>query len=198
MSKTYIYMLIDPISRQPRYIGKSNNPLDRLKFHIGDKRRSKKKYWIQNLRSQGLLPLLEIVDEVSLNEWQFWEIYWINQMKAWGFNLTNGTEGGEGGFIPITEEGRKRLSQIKLGNTDGFRKGHKLSPKVNPHSEDAKLNMRNSRHKRDDTIIVNLSTGVFYQSAREAYNSNKVFFTERQFRNFISGKSTNKTDFIKL
>lgn len=43
----------------------------------------------------GLKPIIEIIDEVPVSEWEFWEIYWISQFKTWGFDLTNGTEGGD-------------------------------------------------------------------------------------------------------
>lgn len=39
---------------------------------------------------------MEVLDIVENDEWQFWEQYWISQTKAWGFNLTNLTIGGDG------------------------------------------------------------------------------------------------------
>jgi hypothetical protein len=34
-------------------------------------------------------------------EWGFWEIYWINQFKTWGFELKNLTNGGDGGSLGV-------------------------------------------------------------------------------------------------
>jgi hypothetical protein len=29
-------------------------------------------------------PIIEVIDEVNINEWEFWEMYWICQFKSWG------------------------------------------------------------------------------------------------------------------
>ena len=90
-----IYSLSDPITGEIRYVGKTKNFTIRRYAH-----RSKQKYstyctnWITSLLSKGLKPIMEILDEVEEKEWCFWEQYWISQCKAWGFRLTNLTEGG--------------------------------------------------------------------------------------------------------
>ena len=39
--------------------------------------------------SMGLEPQIEVLEYCDENNWQDMEIYWIAQMRAWGFNLTN-------------------------------------------------------------------------------------------------------------
>jgi hypothetical protein len=95
-SKTFIYTLTDPRTNQVRYVGKSNNPTKRLYCHLGRTEKNHKHSWLVNLNTNGLKPILDIVDEVPITEWKFWEIYWISQFKTWGFDLTNLTNGGEG------------------------------------------------------------------------------------------------------
>ena len=96
--ETYIYTLKDPISNEIRYVGKSNNPKQRFKAHLNKcrKHQKHKSNWIEKLKKLGLKPIFEIINTVPIDEWKFWEKYWISQMKTWGFNLINYTEGGDG------------------------------------------------------------------------------------------------------
>lgn len=108
MEKTYIYTLSDPRSPDViRYVGKSNNPETRLNFHLYDsflkKHKTKRTCWLKSLRKLGLKPVLEVVDVVSLSEWQFWECYYISLFRSWGFKLVNMTDGGEGLNNPSEE-----------------------------------------------------------------------------------------------
>lgn len=98
MCKVSIYCLIDPVSQQIRYIGKSNNIAKRYlgTWNIKIKEGKRKVNWIKSLLNKGLKPEVEIIDEVNEVEWQFWERHYISLYKSWGFNLTNSTEGGEG------------------------------------------------------------------------------------------------------
>ena len=93
---TFIYILIDPRNNQVRYVGKTDNIRKRYNHHLIDNYKSYKTAWIKSLKNEKLKPIMEVIDEVPLNEWVFWEKYWISQMKAWGFKLTNLSNGGEG------------------------------------------------------------------------------------------------------
>jgi len=72
MKTTYIYELIDPKSNKPRYIGKSNNPQKRLESHLKEKKNTYKNNWIKKLKKENLIPVLNIIDEVSIDTWVFW------------------------------------------------------------------------------------------------------------------------------
>lgn len=48
------------------------------------------------------------LDCVDIDEWQYWEKYWHNQLITWGFNLLNETAGGDG---------------LTFGNATSFKKG---------------------------------------------------------------------------
>lgn len=110
-----IYELIDPITDQTRYIGKTNNITVRYRRHLkdvgGDTHREN---WIRSLLNDGAKPLFNVIEYVSDNEWEFWEQYWISQYKTWGFDLTNLTDGGEIG-AKYTLEHRKKLSDVHKG-----------------------------------------------------------------------------------
>lgn len=110
METTNIYVLIDPITKMVRYVGKANNVTQRYTAHLNRARKHQihKKNWIESLKKQGLKPIIEIIDVVPINDWVFWETYWISQMKTWGFDLINYTNGGDG---------------CTFGNQTSFKKG---------------------------------------------------------------------------
>lgn len=98
METTNIYILIDPRNNEVRYVGKANNVSQRYQAHLNKARdhQTYKRNWITELRNLKLKPILCVIDEVPINEWVFWEEYWISQFKVWGFKLTNYTNGGDG------------------------------------------------------------------------------------------------------
>jgi hypothetical protein len=108
---TFIYTLSD--KNGVRYIGKSNEPSLRLKVHLKESKykRTRKEKWINSLLEKEEFPIMEIIDEVDDTDWEFFEIYWIAQFKAWGFDIINGTDGGEGsnGF-----KGKKHSEETKI------------------------------------------------------------------------------------
>lgn len=110
METTNIYVLIDPITKMVRYVGKANNVTQRYTAHLNRARKHQihKKNWIEKLKKEGLKPIIEVIDVVPINEWVFWETYWISQMKTWGFDLINYTNGGDG---------------CTFGNQTSFKKG---------------------------------------------------------------------------
>lgn len=111
METTNIYVLIDPETQQVRYVGKANNISQRYKAHLNRARKHQthKLNWIKSLKNKGLKPIIEVIDVVPIDDWIFWETYWISQFKSWGFNLINYTDGGDGSTF---------------GNQTTFKKGH--------------------------------------------------------------------------
>lgn len=95
-STTFIYALADPRTGRVRYVGKANDPEQRLAQHRhGDGRNGHKNNWIRQLRRAGLCPVLHILQECA-DDWADRERYWIAYHRAAGEPLTNLTEGGEG------------------------------------------------------------------------------------------------------
>ncbi len=72
---TKIYALICPFTDTIKYIGKANNPERRLRDHMYDVRDmdAEKALWVRQMKAQKKKPSLEILDEVSIGEWEFWE-----------------------------------------------------------------------------------------------------------------------------
>ena len=125
-NKTYIYCLEK--DNIPFYIGKACNVVNRLSSHR---------------KTYGIDVILYIIDECnnSKNEWKFWECYWIQQFKQWGFELTNQNNGG-GGPTQWTKE---------LINSE-FNQNRKL--KI---SENNKGKTRNKGKKRSQEFKDNIS-----------------------------------------
>lgn len=132
-----IYTLTDPRTGDVRYVGKTKQNLsDRLQSHLADTRkgiRSHKVSWLRQLRSVGLIPVIEILDEVPDDEWKFWERFWIQQIRAWGFNLTNTLGGGEGlsfgnqtSFKPGFTPWNKGTARIKILKNNRGKAGRSL------------------------------------------------------------------------
>ena len=73
----YIYTLRE--DKNVFYIGKTNNIHTRFKNHK------------INLGKNIIMEILDVVED-----WRFWETYWIQQFKTWGFKLINKNDGGGG------------------------------------------------------------------------------------------------------
>jgi hypothetical protein len=105
--KTYFYYLVDPDTKEIRYIGQSKNPKQRLSAHISaaknDKEKnSRKKNWIKSLLAQNKKPELCIFETFygspensHKREWELIQQHFDN-----GVRLTNGNDGGAPYLLP--------------------------------------------------------------------------------------------------
>jgi hypothetical protein len=113
-----IYALIDPTTKEIRYVGKTIQKIEyRLSSHIAEAKRNKSKSyknsWIISLLNQGLQPEIKLIAE-TLDNWVELEQYWINYYP----NLTNHSIGGEAGGLGVVqskETVEKRIKSIKEG-----------------------------------------------------------------------------------
>jgi hypothetical protein len=111
---TYIYTLAHPETGVIRYISKTDNLGTRLVAHLREKNKTAKCCWVQSLIKKGLHPIMELLDEVPHEDWMFWEVYWIAQFKAWGYELYNGDNGGLGSHrLPASV--RKKIADTIRG-----------------------------------------------------------------------------------
>lgn len=119
---TFIYSLNDPLTNVPMYIGKSDYPNIRLTTHLRCNGNNKKTNWIKSLNKKSLTPKLEILDKIQKDTWKFWEKHYISLYKSWGFELKNGSVGGEG----VDEITAWKISKANKGKVSSF-KGKKHS-----------------------------------------------------------------------
>lgn len=118
MNTVFIYALNDPRTGRTRYVGKAKDPADRFKKHLVQiKKRSHRVHWLKELMSLGMKPVLEVLDEVPANQWEFWEKEYIRLYRALFPDLTNGTDGGDGLNNP-TPSALLNLRLSHLGKKD--------------------------------------------------------------------------------
>ena len=98
MRSTYIYVLIDPVNGELRYIGKTLNLCKRYKYHLKyDKGPTRRVAWIKLLKGKGLVPTLHVLEICNDYTWQERERYWIKFYKR---SLYNHSQGGENIQLP--------------------------------------------------------------------------------------------------
>jgi hypothetical protein len=138
----------------PFYVGKAKDTIRRKHKHH------------QTYGNDITLAIIDVVED-----WKYWEEYWIEQFKAWGFNLLNQNKGG-GGPEQYTEEQKQKMrkshpgSGIKISKklkennhpqyyTDEVRKkiseGNKI-PK--PFSDKHKQNMGIAKRKQAKPVLM--------------------------------------------
>jgi len=85
----FIYRLIDPRNEQIRYIGKTVNPLNRLKQHLGSSKNPHMNMWIDCLIDQNLIPKIDFIERTSTGLSHSRERFWINHYLSMGCDLIN-------------------------------------------------------------------------------------------------------------
>jgi hypothetical protein len=150
---TFIYVLIDPIDNLIKYVGKSDTPEKRRKQHIQESvsefsyANTLKVNWIKNIVSQGLEPVMQIIDEVPKTEWRFWEKHWEDLLLSWGFPLKNGDDCGRGGLTSQTQEARKKIRFAYLNKSYEERYGVEKAAQIKQKLRDYRLNMSTDKKK---------------------------------------------------
>ena len=171
MKKVYIYTLADPITEEIRYIGKTNNLKARYLGHLSKNNpKSHKSNWIKSLFNRNLKPKIEILEEVPIEDWKFWEVYWISQFKTWGFNLTNHTFGGDG--ITFSNEGSFKKQHIPWNkNRTGYttkKKGYSVSREIRLKISKTLKGQESKRKKKVKQFDMNRNLIKEFNSITEA------------------------------
>jgi len=114
----YIYVLEK--NNIPFYIGKTKNPKSRLNKH-------------KKIHSCEVF----IIDNITDDEWKFWEKHYISLFKSWGFILENKNNGGGGpSSIKFSKERNEKISKATKGKVTSLKtkeavskanKGHKYN-----------------------------------------------------------------------
>lgn len=116
MATTFIYALCEPGTRTVRYIGKANNPVRRLQNHLSQSKKAKTRLgnWLRSLNGEN--PSLVVLREVPLDQWEVAEERYIRLARGCRIDIVNGTDGGDGGYIPASQSPEacaKRRSSMK-------------------------------------------------------------------------------------
>jgi hypothetical protein len=155
-----IYALSDPRKRTLiRYVGKTCLSLKtRLNQHINERNRrhTPKNCWIQKLHSEGVKPLIWVIENCPESIWEQRERYWISLFKGLdGFlNVSDGGNTGPDmrGYVH-TAETRAKISKAGMGRKQHSRVGsdklkvywrtHKMT---NEHREAIRVGLEKSNH----------------------------------------------------
>lgn len=96
---TFIYALVEADTREPRYVGKSDNPQKRFYGHTHVAKRVSEKFpvyrWLRKRAAQRCLPELVELLEVPAKAWQYWERAIIAHFRSVFPRMLNVTAGGE-------------------------------------------------------------------------------------------------------
>jgi hypothetical protein len=88
----YIYVLIDPRDLEVRYVGKTNNPKERLRAHVSPhvymRTNNLKCIWTEELKALGLKPIMSILCKCKESESENYE-YRYFKLFNYGSNLLN-------------------------------------------------------------------------------------------------------------
>jgi hypothetical protein len=122
----YIYALCDPRNNRIRYVGKADNVKKRVQNHMCPSNLKRKNrhvcQWLSSLVKLGVRPdvkILEILESDS--DWEQIEKKWISHFRNIGLDLTNITDGGEGGATygrlnkPWTDQHRINYRKSRKG-----------------------------------------------------------------------------------
>jgi hypothetical protein len=112
-----IYGLVDPETREVRYVGKTTDLRRRLYDHLRATDESYRGRWIRSLLAKGVTPATVILADVPDDDWQQAERDWIAHFETGGARLTNGSDGGRGGSRPghhmSPEANARRIAAVR-------------------------------------------------------------------------------------
>jgi len=209
MNTVFIYSLAT--KEEPdniKYIGKADVINERFTRHLQPyylKEKSHKNNWLKKELKQGNNPIIEFIDEVPKSEWGYWEKFWINQFKQWGFKLTNLSDGGEGigltkeiinkrnlsNFLRITKKFEKEIKEFNIKQTKDFWTAIRICPKCN------KPILYNA--KTISSVIKKVKRGIIKKqtclSCRDCFSNFKNYFqqtTQEQRKNIAKNAAPKK------
>lgn len=190
--KYTIYKLIDPLTNEIRYIGLTFNDLkQRLRSHCSENSKSHKSNWIKKLKSEGLKPIIESIEDniSSYEECCEREIFYIEKFKLDGHPLTNSATGGNKNK-KMSDETRKKMSESHIKRYKTYKMVHSEETKVllskrakekfENESEREKLRISNKRFEDSKTIEQKLQD-ILIQDCKKVFQYDKEMNLIREY-----------------
>ena len=190
--KYTIYKLIDPLTNEIRYIGLTFNDLkQRLRSHCSENSKSHKSNWIKKLKSEGLKPIIESIEDniSSYEECCEREIFYIEKFKLDGHPLTNSATGGNKNK-KMSDETRKKMSESHIKRYKTYKMVHSEETKVllskrakekfENESEREKLRISNKRFEDSKTIEQKLQD-ILIQNCKKVFQYDKEMNLIREY-----------------
>jgi hypothetical protein len=165
-SQFIIYGLLDPRTDELRYVGKSASGMVRPKAHCFPsqlRHHNRRVAWIKSLLAADVKPEIAVLEEVenaeSLPEL---EKLAIQHYRSMGFDLVNGTDGGEGTLgRKLSAEARAKISAARKGwcpSDDTRRRMSEGQKHRAPFSEEHLSHLTDAQRLRRDTTNVSEET----------------------------------------
>jgi len=175
MKRKHIYALTEPHSEDCiRYIGQSFNPRKRFSEHICkcDKSDTPKDKWISSLVNKSLYPKLIILDSVEEKDSFFWESFYIDLLRSWGFDLTNSTlsSDNEKAYRHSKESIEKmrdyKLDQLGIIDKDKWLEERKAA-------KERGVIWRENKNNRKPIVVFDKFTGEFINEYNSSWEAGK-------------------------
>lgn len=117
---TYIYGLYCPVAEAIRYVGKSDDPVNRFWSHISAAKGSYYEHhtcrWLKKILRAGYTPKLVYLEEVDDSAcWKQAEITWILRARDLNWPITNTAEGGQGITFPTQQDEARFCEAVRAG-----------------------------------------------------------------------------------
>ncbi len=85
-----IYAIINPMADEVIYVGASKNPVQRYNCHVSLSTWQPTTYRYKQMKKMiinKIIPELLILDSVSISDAKFYEDFYIQLLKTWGYKL---------------------------------------------------------------------------------------------------------------
>lgn len=197
-----IYKITSPTGKI--YIGSSINIEKRVKYYKsldckGQKRlfASLKKYGFDN-------HSFEIIEECSVEELHYKENMYGMGFEVLGVNgLNSMLPNFDSNFKHVSEETKLRMRNSKIGSKNTFfnkkhseaaREKIRIAQTGRKHTLEHRMKVSLNNAKNKSKIILDLNTGVFYNSAKELSELYKI--NHSTLRAILNGANKNNSSFI--
>lgn len=209
--KPHIYKVTNLINGKV-YVGQHNGA-KRYYFASGTLiNRAIKKYGKENFDREIIVE-----GDFNADELNNLEIKYIKKFKSYyhdypdnGYNLTTGGEGNSGWVVSDETKDKLRASMKKVWSDDSYKqrlseasrgqvswnKGKKIYNESFTQKMSGENNPMYGVTPKNAKIVINLETGIFYDSVSEACSTTN--YGRSYFGRMLSGNRINKTPFIQV
>lgn len=207
MGKHYLYRHIRLDRYEPFYIGIGTKPdsyngfkWEYSRAHVQCKRN---KFWknVVNKTTYRIEIILESddIDLIKKKEIEFIALYGRRDLGKG--TLVNLTDGGDGiSNAKLSEETKERMSNSKKGTKASEESklkisiGNKGKKRTEEHIKKYKEVALRGENNKSSKLVLNLQTGIYYCTIREAAKS--INMSPSLLGERLKGRTINKTDFI--
>lgn len=190
---TFIYALLDPHTKEIRYVDKTVKLRQRYAEHCCNNKPGHRQSWI---KSMGCAPEMIVLEEVD-DCWADAEQWWISYFRFLGARLTNLTIGGEGtpGYsLPISARQKIAIANSRRIISEETRAKIALAGTGRRHSEETKAKIGAVHRGKvvSEETKLKLRARRVSEEAKEKLR-NRVISEETRLKMSIAAKNRKRT-----